>query len=315
MNAVMRLLLRKLGQLLMVALLVGSLCFIMMRLLPGDVATRIAAGRYGYDMVGNAAADAVRMELGLNLPAWQAWGQWLWQLMGGHLGVSMVTGQTVWHEVSAQLGATLWLSGVATVMALTVGVPMGLLAAMKPGSVWDRFTLLWAVLVRSMPTFLLALLLMLVVAVSWGMLPVASDGHADGVWLPALTLALGLSAGLARMVRDSLTAFRLSPAWQFARSKGLSEAQVLVHHGLRHTAVTVVSYMGVQAALLVEGAVVVETLFAWPGIGHALVHAVFGRDIPMIQGAALCMGMLFVTWSALTDAVCLLLDPRQRRPA
>jgi peptide/nickel transport system permease protein len=315
MNTALRLLLRKAGQILMMVVLVGSLCFVMMRLLPGDVATRIAAGRYGYDMVGNAAADAVRLELGLDLPAWQAWGQWLYQLMTGHLGVSMVTGQTVWQEVSSQLGATLWLTCMTSVMALALGVPLGVLAAMKPGGLCDRFTLLWAVVMRSMPPFLMAFVLMMVVAASWGMLPVASDGHADGVWLPALTLALGLSAGLARMVRDALAAFRLSPAWQFARSKGLSENQVLARHGVRHMGVTVVSYMGVQAALLVEGAVVVETVFAWPGIGHALVHAVFGRDIPMIQGTALSMGVLFVIWSAVTDALCLVLDPRQRHQA
>jgi peptide/nickel transport system permease protein len=302
-------------QMALVVGVVGSLCFVMARMLPGDMATRIAAGRYGYDLVGNAAADAVRLELGLHVPAWQAWWQWLLQLCQGQLGQSLVTGQSVWQEVGVQLGATLWLSAVSSVMALVVGVPMGLLAAMSPGGLWDRFTLVWAIALRSVPTFLLALALMLLVSVHGGFLPVASDGHADGVWLPAATLALALSGGLVRMVRDALLAFRLSPAWLFARGKGLSEHQVLVRHGFRHVAVTVVAYMGVHVALLVEGAVVVESLFAWPGAGHALVHAIFARDIPMIQGTALCMGMVFVLWGAATDALGLALDPRRRRTA
>jgi len=100
-----------------------------------------------------------------------------------------------------------------------------------------------------------------------------------------------------------------------ARTKGLSDRQALIRHGLRQAATPVVAYLGVHAVFLVEGAVVVETLFAWPGIGHALVHAVFGRDVPMIQGAALCMGLLFVVFNLLVDAACLALDPRRRMGA
>jgi peptide/nickel transport system permease protein len=291
---------------------VGSLCFWMMRWLPGDVATRLAASRYGYDLVGNEAASMVRSALGLDMPAWQAWGAWLWQVLRADLGESWVTGHAVWDEVGGHLLATMWLALVALVMAVVLGVPLGVLAAMQAGRLADRMTWVWAVTLKSTPTFLLAVVLMLVVAVQWGALPVASDGRFDGVWLPALVLALGVSAGLSRLVRDSLLTFRQSPAWQFARGKGLTESQVLVHHGMRHVAVTVVGYLGVQAALLLEGAVVVEALFAWPGIGHALVHAVFARDIPMIQGAALCMGLLMMVWSLLTDGVALWLNPRRR---
>jgi len=121
-----------------------------------------------------------------------------------------------------------------------------------------------------------------------------------------------LAAGLARVTRASLRDALASPFMEFARTKGLTDRAALVRHGLRHASLPVVAYLGVHAVLLAEGAVVVETLFAWPGIGHALVHAVFGRDVPMIQGTALCMGVLFVSFNLLVDSACLALDPRQR---
>lgn len=308
------LLLRRALQIVLLALLVGTVCFAMARLLPGDMATRIAASRYGYDLVSNAAAQTVRVELGLDQPAWLALLRWWGELARLDLGSSLVTGQTVWREVAHQLGATLALSGAALGLALAIGLPLGIWAGLHPGGWLDRLTLALAVLLRALPPFLLAVLLMLGLAVHSGMLPVAGDQHAASLLLPALTLGLGLAAGLARVARSAMREAAASPAYEFARTKGLSDAQALLRHGLRAAAVPVVAYLGVHAVFLVEGAVVVESLFAWPGIGHALVHAVFGRDVPMIQGTALCMGLLFVGFNLGVDALCLALDPRQRLP-
>lgn len=308
--------LRRAFQAVAVAVVVGTLCFAMMRMLPGDMAMRIAASRYGYDFVGNAAAAAVNAELGLDRPVWQALVQWLGQLLQLDLGTSAVTGEPVWHEITHQLGATLQLSSVALLIAVGLGLPLGVWAGLHTGGWVDRLTLLMAAIFRAMPPFLLALVLMVVVAVHMGVLPVAGDGH-DGasLLLPSLTLGLGLAAGLARVARNAMHDAATSPAYEFARTKGLSDWQALLRHGLRQAAVPVVAYLGVHAVFLVEGAVVVETLFAWPGIGHALVHAVFGRDVPVIQGVALCMELMFVLFNLLIDAICLMLDPRQRMGA
>lgn len=306
------LLLRRAMQVLLLAAVVGTLCFVMARLLPGDMATRIAASRYGYDLVSNAAAAAVRAELGLDLPAWRALLAWWGELARLDLGRSLVTGDPVWREITHQLGATIDLSVTALVMAVVAGVPLGLWSGLHAGGWVDRLTLAMAVVLRATPAFLMAVLLMLLVAVKLGMLPVAGDDHAAGLLLPAATLALGLAAGIARVARGAMRDVAASPSFEFARTKGLSDTQALLRHGLRQAALPVVAYLGVHAVLLVEGAVVVETLFAWPGIGHALVHAVFGRDVPMIQGTALCMGVLFVVFNLLVDAACLALDPRRR---
>ncbi|MFZ4287394.1 ABC transporter permease [Variovorax sp. HJSM1_2] len=305
-------LLRRVTQVLALGLLVGTVCFFMARALPGDMATRIAAGRYGYDLVSNAAADAVRIELGLDRPVWLALLQWWGEMARFDLGTSLVTGQSVWSEITHQLGATLDLAAAALLVAAVVGLPLGIWSGLHVGGWVDRLTLALAVVLRALPPFLLALLLMVLVAVQMGVLPVAGDDHHGSVLLPALTLGLGLAAGLARVARSAMREAAASPSYEFARTKGLSDRQALMLHGIRQAAVPVVAYLGVQAVFLVEGAVVVESLFAWPGIGHALVHAVFGRDVPMIQGAALCMGCLFVVFNLLVDAACLVLDPRQR---
>lgn len=306
------LLARRAFQAVALALIVGSLCFLMIRSLPGDMAMRIAAGRYGFDLVGSGAAETVRAELGQQLQGWPALLGWLGELLRLDLGRSLVTGETVWSEVSHQLGATLRLSLAALVLGAGIGIPLGVHCGLRAGSLTDRVVMAATVLFRATPSFLLAVLLMLLVAVKLGALPVAGDGQPASLLLPGLTLGLGLAAGLARVSRNALLEALHTPSHEFARTKGLSDRQVLWRHDLRNAAVPVVAWLGVQAVFLVEGTVVIETLFAWPGIGHALVHAIFARDVPVIQGTALTIGLLFVGFNLLVDAACLWLDPRQR---
>ena len=309
------LLARRALQAVALMLIIGVLCFLMIRALPGDMAMRIAAGRYGFDLVGSGAADTVRAELGSRLAGPEALLGWLGDLLRLDLGESLVTGTPVWDEISHQLGATLRLSGAALAAGTLIGLPLGILCGLRPGRLADRWVQTVAMLLRATPSFLLAVLLMLGVAVHLGVLPVAGDGAEGSLLLPGLTLGLGLAAGLARVLRNSLADVTRSPAWEFALTKGLGIRQALLPHGLRNAAVPVLAWLGMQAVFLVEGTVVIETLFAWPGIGHALVHAIFARDVPMIQGTALCIGLLFVAFNTLTDALCLLIDPRQRLAA
>ncbi len=299
-------------QALMVGVVVGVLTFLIVRALPGDAAYRIAAARYGYDLVDGAAAAAVRAELGLDAPWWQALTQWMLDLARGQLGVSVVSGERVWHEIGHELGASLALAGAALALAMLLALPLGVACALRPGGTLDRLSLGLAVLLRALPPFALGLLLVLAFSVQLSVLPAAGHGPGGSLWLPAITLALPLAATGARVVRESMARVAASAYWDHALTKGLPPAQVLLRHGLRNAAVPVVAWLGVQAVLLVEGVVIVETLFARPGLGHAMVHAIFGRDVPMIQGTALVLGLLFVAFNALVDMLCLALDPRQR---
>ncbi len=313
MSGLSRLIAARVLQALLVALVVGVLSFLLVEALPGDQAFRIAAGRYGEDMVSAAAADAVRQELGLDRPLWLRLGGWMGDLATLNLGVSLVTGERVTAELAHQFGATLALSLGALLLSMLIGPPLGVLMALRPGGFLDAGGLVVSAALRALPSFALGVILMVVLAGWAGLLPAAGYDQPSSWVLPAVTLALGLAAVSSRVTRDATLAVMQSGYVAFAATKGLPAAAIVRRHGLRNAAAPVVAYLGVQLVHLVEGVVVVESLFAWPGIGHALVHAVVARDIPMVQGAALVMGLTFVGLNACVDLACHGLDPRGDR--
>ncbi|MBP2562044.1 peptide/nickel transport system permease protein [Neorhizobium galegae] len=307
--------LSRLLQASIVAVVVGAVCFALMRALPGDAAMRIAAGRYGPDARIADAAEKVRLELGLDRPIAAQFLEWIGSLLRLDLGHSLVTGRAVAHELQVQLGASVWLAATALLISLLIGPLVGLISGLKPGGAADRSGLAGAVVFRAIPPFVLGLILMLIFSRQLGWLPPAGFGSPREILLPALTLALGLAAMSSRVTRNAVAAVARAPYFAFARYKGLPEAVVVRRHGLRNAAIPVVSYLGLQAIYLVEGVVVVESLFAYPGIGHALVHAIVERDVPMVQGTALVMGLMFVAINATIDLLTFWLDPRTRRTA
>src|SRR3712207_22173 len=230
----------RLFQALLVAMTVGVLTFIMVRALPGDMAYRIAAGRYGYDMVNTDAANMVRTELGLDRGGAAALGQWFWDLIRFDLGESVVSGEAVIDEVRHQLGHTVELSLAAVLLSLLIGPPLGILAGLRPGGVIDRGLLLMSSTLRALPHFVVGLLLILVLATGMGVLPAAGHGEPQNLILPALTLALGLAAVSSRVARDAMAGVASSPYYAFGRTKGLSEMQVFRRHGLRNVSVPIV---------------------------------------------------------------------------
>ena len=306
---------RLVGQGALVAGTVGVLSFVMTRALPGDAAYRIAAGRYGYDLVDTAAADAVRAELGLDRPALAQLLSWLGDLMRLRLGNSMVSGDPVIEEISHQLGHTLQLSLTAWVLAIVLGLLLGSWAALRASHWSTRWIDPLCTLLRASPAFLLGVVLMLGLGVHLAWLPVAGHGEAQHLVIPALALALTLLPGMTQLVRTRLEQVLTSESFEFAQTKGLPLPAAIWRHALAPLALGTLAYAGMQLVLLVERVVVVESLMAWPGIGHALVHAVVSRDVPMIQGSALAMGLLFVLLNGLMDVAVHWLDPRLRESA
>lgn len=303
---------KRLMQLLLVIWSVGTLTFVLTRLLPGDMAYRIAASRYGYDQTDSAAAALVQAELGLDLPWWRSYVSWLTDLLQLNLGKSLVSGESVWALIGHQFGHTFALALVALLLAFLIGPPLGLLAAMKPQGLFDRFTLIFSTLLRSFPAFIIGIVLITLFSVQLKWLPAAGYGELQHFFLPALTLALGLSAVSIRVSRNAMVAVATSEYYQFSRLKGLNKTLRFVRHGLRNVAIPILAYHSVQLIYLIEGVVIVESLFAWPGSGHALVHAVIARDVPMIQGTALIMGAIFVLLNMAVDMLNRLIDPRIR---
>lgn len=306
----LKLLTSQLVQLLLVVWSVGTLTFVLMRNLPGDMAYRIAASRYGYDQVTASSASQVRAELGLDLPWYEQYLRWFADLLRLDLGNSLVSGASVWAEISHQFGHTLALALVALVISLIIAPPIGILSALRPNGIFDRFTLFVATLLRSAPAFIIGVLLITIFAVQLKWLPAVGYGKPINYVLPALTLALGLSAVSIRVSRNAAVAVFHATYYEFAKLKGLSSWQAFRRHGMRNLAIPIVAYHGVQLIYLIEGVVIVESLFAWPGIGHALVHAIIARDVPMIQGTTLVMGALFVVLNTVLDILNRLIDPR-----
>lgn len=306
----LKLLTSQLIQLLLVVWSVGTLTFVLMRNLPGDMAYRIAASRYGYDQVTASSASQVRAELGLDLAWYEQYLRWFADLLRLDLGNSLVSGASVWAEISHQFGHTLALALVALVISLIIAPPIGILSALRPNGIFDRFTLFVATLLRSAPAFIIGVLLITIFAVQLKWLPAVGYGKPINYVLPALTLALGLSAVSIRVSRNAAVAVFHATYYEFAKLKGLSSWQAFRRHGMRNLAIPIVAYHGVQLIYLIEGVVIVESLFAWPGIGHALVHAIIARDVPMIQGTTLVMGALFVVLNTVLDILNRLIDPR-----
>ena len=299
----------RLIQLVMVAWVVSTLCFVLLHSLPGDPAMRIAAGRYGPDGMSAAAAEHVRQELGLNAPIWLQYVQSLSELLQGKLGFSLVTGESVLSAIEHELGHTLLLALCAWVLSLLMAIPIGLLSGWQAGSKTDQGLLAISVLLRSVPPFIIALFLMWLFSFYLGWLPAAGSGSLAHLVLPSLTLALGLAAISNRVLRNAVATVRQQSYFRFARYKGLSNALLLRNHTLRNASIPLVTYLAFQLIYLIEGVVVVESLFAYPGIGHALVHAIIDRDVPMLQGTVLVMSILFVLISAVSDLLITKINP------
>ena len=286
--------------------------FAMMQALPGDAAYRIAAGRYGYDMMDAASADVVRTELGLDQPVSKQMLTWLGSLAQFDLGKSAVSGMPVAEELKSLMGHSLLLAGAGVLVSLLIAIPIGILAGLKPNGWFDKASLFASIFFRAVPAFAIGVLLILAFAVHSKLLPVAGFQGPEYLILPALTLGLGLAAVSSRIVRDAVRDAMTADWRLFSRTKGLSPRLTLQRHVLRNAALPVVVYVGVQLAYVIEGVVIVETVFAWPGVGHSLVHAIFGRDVAMVQGTALTLGLLYVALNLIIDLTCRGIDPRQR---
>ncbi|MGL4734099.1 MAG: ABC transporter permease [Enterovibrio sp.] len=307
-----KILLNRFYQALFVAWSVGTLTFILMRFIPGDVAYRIAAGRYGYDYVNAEAALAVHTELGLDRSAFELYFQWLWDLLHLNLGNSLVSAEPVLDVVSHHLSYSLLLAGAATLLSLFIAIPIGVYCGKRTNSWADNLALLTSIVIKAQPVFLIGLGLVILFALQLNWLPVAGFGQPKFLILPALALALSMAAMSSRMIRNSTAQVLQSPYYAFARLKGLNAEQAFMRHAQRNIALPVIAFIGIQAVSLVEGIVMIESLFSWPGVGHALSHAIFQRDVPMIQGSALLMGLLFVMLNTLVDLIQYALDPRLR---
>ncbi len=301
--------LRRLVSLLPVILGVSLITFGLMAVVPGDPA-EIIAGR-GKDIEPTQAEiEAVRQELGLDQPLPLQYARWLGRVVRGDLGMSLRTGQPVWQELAVRLPRTLELAAGGMIIGLLIALPVGILSAVWRDRAVDQLSRVLALLGASVPSFWLGTILILFFAVRLGWLPSYGRGGLRHFILPACTLGLSTSAVLMRLTRANLLEVLNEGFVRTARAKGLSEKAVVLRHALKPSLLPVVTVLGLQFGNLLGGALIIETVFAWPGLGMLVLRSILGRDFPVIQGFALFITLVFVLVNFVVDLVCGWLDPR-----
>jgi ABC-type dipeptide/oligopeptide/nickel transport system permease component len=307
-----RILAGRLGALVPVLFGVTLLVWAMSALALGDPA-RASMGQ----RADPAAVERIRRELELDRPAPVRYVRWVGRLVRGDLGRSLRDRRPVTAVIAERLPATARLAVAATLVSIAVGVPVGVVAAVRRRSLLDHALMAGAVLGISTPVFWLGMMLSLVFAVWLGWLPVS--GYGGGDWLhlvlPALTLGALHTGVVARMTRASLLEVSRQEFLQTARAKGLSELTVVMKHAFRNAAIPVVTVIGLGLANLLVGAPLTETVFAWPGLGRLLVVSVDQRDVPVAMGVVLVFALVYVLGSLIVDLVYLAVDPRTRHAA
>ncbi|HEY2876216.1 MAG TPA: ABC transporter permease [Reyranella sp.] len=306
---------RRLVYLLPVLLAVTLLTFLIASLLPGDLAVTILG-----DQATPEKVAALRAQMGLDLPIWQRYLLWLWDVLHGDLGRSFRTGETVLAAVTDRLPVSLELMVLAEALALVIAIPLAILCAVKNGSATDRFLTGLAFGKLSLPPFMVAILLIYLFAVSLNLLPAtgwvpfAEDPIANirSFVLPALTLAIAEWPVLMRVLRSDMIATLQEDYIAMAKAKGLKPARILLVHALKPSSLTLVTVTGINIGRLIGGTVIVESIFALPGIGRLLVGAIYARDFIILQGAVLFVAVGFVIVNFIVDLLYAVLDPRIR---
>jgi ABC-type dipeptide/oligopeptide/nickel transport system permease component len=286
---------------------VATVVFLLIHLIPGDPVQA---------MLGESAAPAdiavLRGRLGLDRPLIVQYGAFLEGLATGDLGTSLRTNQTVVSALAERLPATVELAAAAMLVALVFALPVGTIAAARAGTRLDHMTMTAALVGISMPNFWLGPLLAIVFSIVLGWLPVSGRGTPAHLILPAVTLAAPLAAVLARMTRASVLEELRELYVLAARARGVSRARAVLRHAFRNSLVPIVTLLGLQLGGLLTGAVITETIFAWPGVGRLLIQSIGFRDYPMVQGCILLIAIMYVSLNLFADLLYGMLDPRIR---
>jgi peptide/nickel transport system permease protein len=286
---------------------ISLLLFFMLRMLPGDPA-QVLAGQ----MASQEDIKIIRHQLGLDRPIFVQYGLFLSRLAKLDLGRSARTQNPVIKEIWARLPNTVLLAVTAITLACLFGIPAGIISAVRPYTWIDYLFTSMALFGISMPVFWLGLMLIVIFSLVLHWLPAGGIGSWKHVILPSFTLAAFVVAFITRMTRASMIEALSQDYTTTARSKGLKEKVVIVKHALKNALIPIITVVGLQFGLLLGGAVLTETVFAWPGVGRLIVDSILARDYPVIQGTILIFGLLYILVNLFVDITYALIDPRIR---
>jgi ABC-type dipeptide/oligopeptide/nickel transport system permease component len=282
------------------------IAFLLIHLVPGDPAQAMLFG-------SNASPEQIgelRNQLGLTQPLWQQYVSFLGELLHGNLGTSYVTHNSVAYELVSRTPSTLALTGTAMAVAVVIGVPLGLVAGIRPNSALDNVARFVSFMGVAVPYFFLALLLVLAFAFHLNWLPAIDNGTPAGLVLPAISLGWGYAAILTRLIRGRVIDEYRSDYVKSARARGCSELRVLLGHVFRNSSIPAVTMIGLQFGNILTGAAVTEVIFGRAGVGSFLAASITTKNIPVVQGAIVLVGLSYILINLVVDLVVRAIDPR-----
>lgn len=310
-----RYIIKRILQMIPALLVISFVIFMIINLIPGDPATNLAGAN-----ASEAQLQALTVKFGLDKPLLSRYIIWLGNFLKGDLGNAIISDQPVLEMIGSRLGATVELTIAATIFSILISLPLGVLSAMKPNGAVDRVSTMSSAIFFAVPGFWLGILLILLVSVVLGLLPASGrvafstnpGGHIRSLVLPMLTVSLGMAARTIRYTRASLLDVLSQDYITTAKARGVPEKKVAYRHALRNALIPVVTIVGLQMGDLFGGAIVVEQIFAWPGIGRLVIQAISWRDYNLLQGTVLYIVLVFMVVNLLVDILNALVDPRIR---
>jgi peptide/nickel transport system permease protein len=300
--------LRRLAAAVPVVIGITVVAFLLIHLVPGDPAKVIL---FGTDATP-AQLASLRRQLGLEQPLWRQYADFVDQLLHGNLGTSYLTQNSVAHEILSRTPSTLQLTFAAMVVAIVIGVPLGMLGGAFPNSLADRAARAFSFLGVAVPYFFLALLMVLLFSVQLHWLPAIDNGSPSGLILPAVSLGWGYAAILTRLIRGRLIEEYRSEYVKSARARGCTEWRVLLRHAMRNSSIPAITTLGLQFGNILTGAAITEVIFGRPGLGSFLATAISNKNIPVVQGAVVVIGIGYVLINLIVDLIVGAVDPRTR---
>ncbi|MEM2883091.1 MAG: ABC transporter permease [Nitrososphaerales archaeon] len=303
----LRYIIRRLLLVIPVFIGVSLIAFLIMKLTPGDPILNVL----GMQPTGDPSfIAAMRAELGLDDPIYIQYGKFLWRVLQGDLGRSIGSNKPVIILVSEALPRTLLLVVSSMIVAIAIGIPVGVVSSVRQHSALDHATRVGSIFAASLPDFWLGLMLMMVFSYYLGLTPISGYGKPEHIILPATTLGIGLAGLITRLTRSSMLEVIRQDYIRAAKAKGMSERGVIFKHALRNALIPIVTVLGLQFGFLLAGAFFVEWVFAWPGIGRLAVQAIQQRDYPVVLGALLVTSIAYVVINIIVDIIYAYIDPR-----
>lgn len=297
---------------LILLFVVSVVGFALLRLMPGDFAEILLMAQMDGTLPDASQVQQFAASNGLDDPLPQQYARWLFALLQGDLGKSFITDEPIINDIALRLGQSLILAVLSLVTALAIAVPLGVLCARYPGSKIDRIAGMISVIGMSIPNFWYALLLALLFSLVLGWLPTGGHGTWAHAILPTLVIATSVAGVLSRYVRGSLLEELSKPYIRTAKAKGASRLRTVLRHAIPNIAPGLLTFSGMQFARIFDGMIIVETLFAWPGIGRFLVESLLNRDYPAIQACFLLVAASYILVNLAVDIAIALYDPRTR---